>query len=126
MDKSGLVDEREWRHWQRCLQAVLPVLVFIGCAVLVLLPDLAVASNAEQKLPWEENDGALTTFTNAFKGPIAYALSLAAIIGAGITLAFGGQFGDATQRMMYLALVIGVVVFAANIMGDVFGVGALV
>lgn len=120
--------DEEMRFFGRGARMAVPFFVSIVGLSALLFADSAMASGTGETaaLPWEDGDGALSIITNAFRGPIAYAISLVAVISAGIALAFGGQFSDLAQRLLYVAIVIGVIVSAGNFLADVFSVGALV
>jgi type IV secretory pathway VirB2 component (pilin) len=73
-------------------------------------------------LPWE---GAMEKLTSSIKGPVAFGISLVAIIGAGIGLIFGGEISGFLKASLILALVIGLIVSASNVLSGLFTSGAL-
>lgn len=73
-------------------------------------------------LPWE---GAMSKLTASIKGPVAFGISLVAIIGAGIGLIFGGEISGFLKASLILALVIGLIVSASNVLSGLFTTGSL-
>ena len=57
----------------------------------------AFAAENGTNLPWE---GPLTTLVTSLTGPVAYAISVIAIVALGATLAFaGGEMGETMKRL---------------------------
>ena len=75
-------------------------------AALVALPALAHAA-----LPWE---APMQTLQDSLTGPIAKAIGVIALAVAGGMLAFGGELGDFTKRIMMVVLALSVMLLAAN------------
>lgn len=75
-----------------------------------------MASTASQGLPWEDP---LTTIKNSITGPVAFAISILAIVAAGAGLVFGGEISGFIKTIVYIVLVIAMIVGAVNIM-DIF------
>ncbi len=96
---------------------VLPLLG-VALAVGLLLPEHAHAAGAGGSLPWE---GPIQTLTNSIKGPVAYGISLVAIVASGIALVFGAEISDFVRKMLMLTLVISIIVFATNFLSTMFG-----
>lgn len=91
--------------------------------LLMLLPELAWASSSSG-MPWE---GPLSKVVDSITGPVAFGISVLAIASAGIALAFGGQLDGFIQKLVILALVIALIVFATNALSAIFGIsGSLV
>ena len=85
-------------------------------------PALAASSSSGGSLPWETP---LTTFLTSMKGPVAYAVSILAIIGTGITLVWGGEVTEFVRRMVYAILVIALVALATSVFSSIFTNGAV-
>ena len=91
-------------------------------ALLLFLPEIALASNTETSgTAW---DGPLTQLRNAFTGPIAFTISLLAIIIGGAMLAMGGEMNEFARRMIMVILAVALIVFANNFLGQFFAGGA--
>jgi type IV secretion system protein VirB2 len=69
-----------------------------------------------QALPWE---GPLTQIQNSLTGPVARAIGVVALAASGGMLAFGGELGDFTKRIMMVVLALSVMLLANNFM-DMF------
>jgi type IV secretion system protein VirB2 len=91
------------------------------CAVLVTKP--ARAAGGGSGLPWE---APLTSIANSMTGPVAFSLSLIGIVVAGGMLVFGGEINEFARRAAYLALAIGVLIAATNLLNTLFAAGAVV
>ncbi len=87
-------------------------------AMMVLSPELMASTTG---LPWE---GPLTKMVNSIKGPVAFGVSVIAIVAAGAGLIFGGEIGTFMKSTIILALIISLIVFAVNILSGAFGVGS--
>lgn len=72
-------------------------------------------------LPWEDS---LTTIVNSVKGPVAFGISVIAIVAAGAGLVFGGEISGFLKSTIILALVISLIVAAVNLLSSVFGVSS--
>ncbi len=73
-------------------------------------------------LPWE---GPLTTLVTSLTGPVAYAISVIAIVALGATLAFaGGEMGETMKRLLHVGIAVCCVVFAAQVMTSFIGQAA--
>lgn len=84
--------------------------------LLVFGVSALMASTASQGLPWEDP---LTTIKNSITGPVAFAISILAIVAAGAGLVFGGEISGFIKTIVYIVLVIAMIVGAVNIM-DIF------
>lgn len=101
-----------------------PVLGLMAALALGLaLPSLAEASSSGGGLPWE---GPLQKVVDSITGPVAFGISVLAVVGCGVGLAMGGDMNEFLRRFMMLTIVVAVIVFAVNIMSSVFGVGAVI
>ena len=82
----------------------------------------AFASETGTNLPWE---GPLTTLVTSLTGPVAYAISVIAIVALGATLAFaGGEMGETMKRLLHVGIAVCCVVFAAQVMTSFIGQSA--
>jgi type IV secretion system protein VirB2 len=82
----------------------------------------AFAAETGTNLPWE---GPLTTLVTSLTGPVAYAISVVAIVALGATLAFaGGEMGDTMKRLLHVGIAICCCVFAAQVMSSFIGQAA--
>lgn len=84
---------------------------------------IAYATTTGGGLPWE---GPLQTIKTSITGPVAMAVSLLAIVAAGVGLVFGGEFSGFVKSIVYIVLVIALIVGAANILNMFGGTGALI
>ncbi|MBN2768432.1 MAG: TrbC/VirB2 family protein [Campylobacterales bacterium] len=93
--------------------------VLFGLLALMLLsPDLMASTSG---LPWE---GPLMKMVDSIKGPVAFGVSVIAIVAAGAGLIFGGEIGTFMKSAIILALIISLIVFAVNILSTAFGIGS--
>jgi type IV secretion system protein VirB2 len=82
----------------------------------------AFAAETGSTLPWE---GPLTTLVTSLTGPVAYAISVVAIVALGATLAFaGGEMGETMKRLLHVGIAVCCVVFAAQVMSSFIGQAA--
>jgi type IV secretion system protein VirB2 len=67
----------------------------------------------------------LTTLVTSLTGPVAYAISVVAIVALGATLAFaGGEMGETMKRLLHVGIAVCCVVFAAQVMSSFIGQAA--
>jgi len=90
-------------------------------AMLLLSGGGAFAANTGSNLPWE---GPLQTLVTSLTGPVAYAISIVAIVALGAGLAFGGEMSESMRRMLQVGIAVCLVVFAAQVMTSWIGSGA--
>ncbi|MDF1631141.1 P-type conjugative transfer ATPase TrbB [Mycoplana sp. MJR14] len=83
----------------------------------------ALASSGGGGLPWE---GPLQQIQESITGPVAGAIALAAVAIAGGMLIFGGELNDFARRLVYIALVAGILLGATNIVGLFGATGATI
>lgn len=106
------------------LGVTLALLTAVAACVLLLVPDTVHAANFGQgALPYEQP---LSVIRQSVTGPIAFTMSVIGIVIAGIALVFGGDLGGFIRQMVMLVLAISVVVGATNLMGSLFGQGAVI
>jgi type IV secretion system protein VirB2 len=93
----------------------LALAVLIGSAV-------SYAAETGSNLPWE---GPLNTLVTSLTGPVAYAISVIAIVALGATLAFAsGEMGETMKRLLQIGIAVCLVVFAAQVMSSFIGQAA--
>lgn len=92
----------------------------IFLAMIFLFPVFAYASTSSG-MPWE---GPLQKVVDSVTGPVAFGISVLAVVVAGLTLAFGGQLDGFIQKITILALVVSLIVFAVNVLSALFGVSS--
>ena len=89
---------------------------------LAAASSVAFAAETGTNLPWE---GPLTTLVTSLTGPVAYAISVIAIVALGATLAFaGGEMGETMKRLLHVGIAVCCVVFAAQVMSSFIGQAA--
>jgi type IV secretion system protein TrbC len=89
---------------------------------LAAASSVAFAAENGTNLPWE---GPLTTLVTSLTGPVAYAISVIAIVALGATLAFaGGEMGETMKRLLHVGIAVCCVVFAAQVMSSFIGQAA--
>ncbi|WKW28138.1 TrbC/VirB2 family protein (plasmid) [Campylobacter fetus subsp. venerealis bv. intermedius] len=84
---------------------------------------VAFAATTGAGLPWE---GPLQTIKASITGPVAFTLSILAIVACGIGLVWGGEMTTFVKTLVYIVLVIALVVGATNVMGIFQTTGALI
>lgn len=96
----------------------------VGLIMLVSLhPEAAQASTAGGALPW---DGPLTTLKNDLTGPVAFTISLLAMVACGAALVFGGEINEFIRRIIMLVLVVALITGVVNVAGALGITGAVV
>jgi len=104
------------RSWLLCLA--------LGVIVLAAVhPETAHAATAGGGLPW---DTPLTTLKNDLTGPVAFTISLLAMVACGAALVFGGEINEFIRRIIMLVLVVALITGVANIAGALGITGAVV
>lgn len=86
---------------------------------LLLFPDMAHASSTG--MPWESP---LSKLVRSITGPVAFAVSVLAIIAAVGGLLFGGELSGLIKTMIFLAMGIAIIVFATNVLKSLFSVSS--
>ena len=90
------------------------LLAFIFCACI----QAAFANTGGDSLPWTS---ALNTLRESISGPVAFTISIVAIIACGGMLVFGGsEISQFMKSAIYLALVIALIVGANNLLSTLF------
>ncbi|EFO4793577.1 conjugal transfer protein TrbC [Campylobacter coli] len=90
---------------------------------LVLGLSYVMASTTGAGLPWESP---LETIKASLSGPVAFVISLLAIIGAGAGLVWGGELSGFIKTLIYIVLVVAVIIGANSFIGMFSGSGALI
>jgi type IV secretory pathway VirB2 component (pilin) len=81
-------------------------------SVFLLIAGSAQCATGGAGLPWETP---LTTLSNSVSGPVAYAVSLVGIVGAGGILIFAsGHVNEFLRSIFFIVLVISFVIAAKN------------
>ena len=94
------------RNWKPTLGGL--VLGAVACH-----PQLAHASGAGGgSLPW---DTPLTTLRNDITGPVAFTISLLAMVACGAALVFGGEINEFIRRLIMVVLVAAFLVGVTNL-----------
>ncbi|WP_258058345.1 TrbC/VirB2 family protein [Campylobacter fetus] len=91
--------------------------------LFLLFGTVAFAATTGAGLPWE---GPLQTIKASITGPVAFTLSILAIVACGIGLVWGGEMTTFVKTLVYIVLVIALVVGATNVMGIFQTTGALI
>lgn len=99
-------------------QNALNLFLLAAFGLLFLAPDVFASSTG---LPWEDP---LSAMVNSIKGPVAFGISVIAIVAAGAGLIFGGEIGGFLKTAIILALIISLIVLAVNVLSSVFGIGS--
>jgi type IV secretory pathway VirB2 component (pilin) len=100
-----------------------PVLGGLALGALACHPNLAHAANAGGSLPW---DTPLTTLRNDITGPVAFTISLLAMVACGAALVFGGEVNEFIRRLIMLVLVAAFLVGVTNLASALGISGAIV
>lgn len=91
--------------------------------VVLLFAGSAFAAPTGTALPWE---GPLTTVQQSITGPVAIAIALIAIAVAGAMLIFGGEINNFARTGVYIALVLGLLVVANNVLTSLYGTSTVI
>ena len=101
----------------------MPFLLLALVVLALLHPDTAHAASAGGNLPW---DGPLTTLRTDITGPVAFTISLLAMVAAGAALVFGGEINEFVRRIIMLVLVASFIVGVTNLASALGISGAVV
>jgi type IV secretory pathway VirB2 component (pilin) len=100
------------------------VVVFGALALLMLLTTQAhAASGAGGGLPYEDW---LTRIRQSITGPVAFGISVIAIVAAGAMLIFGGDMNGFMKTLVFIVLVLAFVIAAQNTLSAITGTGAVI
>jgi type IV secretion system protein TrbC len=103
-------------HWKSILGGV--ALGAVACH-----PNLAHAASAGGSLPW---DTPLTTLKTDITGPVAFTISLLAMVACGAALVFGGEINEFIRRLIMVVLVAAFLVGVTNLASALGITGAIV
>jgi type IV secretion system protein VirB2 len=84
-------------------------IVLLACRASLLTISAAEATS----LPWEAG---LNVLKQSIQGPVAQAIALIAIVAAGAALIFGGDMTGFMRTAVYVVLVIGLIMGAAQLL----------
>ena len=101
----------------------MPVLGGIVVGALACHPTLAHAASAGGSLPW---DTPLTTLKTDITGPVAFTISLLAMVACGAALVFGGEINEFIRRLVMIVLVAAFLVGVTNLASALGITGAIV
>jgi len=102
----------------------LPLLLLTLVIGVVWYPPVAHAGAAGGGgLPW---DTPLTTLKNDLTGPVAFTISLLAMVACGAALVFGGEINEFVRRIIMLVLVCAFIVGVTNLASALGISGAIV
>ena len=100
------------------------VLVMFGAFALLMLASHAhAASGAGGGLPYEDW---LTRIRQSITGPVAFGISVIAIVAAGAMLIFGGDMNGFMKTLVFIVLVLAFVIAAQNTLSAITGTGAVI
>lgn len=88
--------------------------------LLIFGVDFLIASTGSG-MPWE---GPLSQLKASLTGPVAFTISILAIIGTGAGLIWGGEISGFIKSMIYITLIIAAIVAANNFL-SMFGVSGV-
>jgi type IV secretory pathway VirB2 component (pilin) len=100
-----------------------PLLGGLAMGALACHPNLAHATTAGGALPW---DTPLTTLKTDITGPVAFTISLLAMVACGAALVFGGEVNEFIRRLIMLVLVAAFLVGVTNLASALGITGAIV
>lgn len=95
----------------------------VALALFLLPTDVLASAGSGGNLPYE---GFLEGLRNSVTGPVAYTISLLAIVVSVAALMFGGDIQGFARTLLQLVLLIGIVIGANAMMSGFFGKGALI
>jgi type IV secretory pathway VirB2 component (pilin) len=104
-------------------KTLMPVLGGIALGAVACHPNLAHAASAGGSLPW---DTPLTTLKTDITGPVAFTISLLAMVACGAALVFGGEINEFIRRLVMIVLVAAFLVGVTNLASALGITGAIV
>ena len=100
------------------------VLIMFGAFALLMIASHAhAASGAGGGLPYEDW---LTRIRQSITGPVAFGISVIAIVAAGAMLIFGGDMNGFMKTLVFIVLVLAFVIAAQNTLSAITGTGAVI
>ena len=95
-----------------------------GLALMLLLaPDAHASAGTGGGLPYEDW---LTKIRQSITGPVAFSISIIAIVAAGAMLIFGGDMNGFMKTLVFIVLVLAFVIAAQNMLSAITGTGAVI
>ena len=91
--------------------------------MLLLTPDAHASAGTGGGLPYEDW---LTKIRLSITGPVAFAISIIAIVAAGAMLIFGGDMNGFMKTLVFIVLVLAFVIAAQNMLSAITGTGAVI
>lgn len=95
----------------------------VALGAMACHPHLAHAAAAGGALPW---DTPLTTLRTDITGPVAFTISLLAMVACGAALVFGGEINEFIRRLIMVVLVAAFLVGVTNLASALGITGAIV
>ncbi len=105
---------------------VLNVVMMLGLVALVIMltESSAFANNAGTSgLPWETP---LKMVSESISGPVAFAISLIAIIAAGAGLIFGGDMQGFMKTALFVTAAIGFIIGGGKVLSTLYSTSAFI
>ena len=100
------------------------VLIMFGAFALLMIASHAhAASGAGGGLPYEDW---LTRIRQSITGPVAFGISVIAIVAAGAMLIFGGDMNGFMKTLVFIVLVLAFGIAAQNTLSAITGTGAVI
>jgi type IV secretion system protein VirB2 len=97
------------------------IAVFSLISLMLLSPSAFASEGTGGSLPYE---GWLTNLRNSVTGPVAFTVSIIALVCTGGALIFGGELNAFFRSLIFIVLVMALIVGANNMMSTFFGRGA--
>lgn len=91
--------------------------IFFAFCLTLFMESAALADTGGGTLPWE---GAIKMVKDSITGPVAFGISLIAIVASGVALIFGGDMQGFMRTGAYLALVLGIIVAATKLLTGLY------
>ena len=85
------------------------------CFPIIGFADTSDTSQAG--LQWE---APLVALRNSITGPVAFTVSVLALVACGTALAMGAEMNDLVKRVLMVVLSIAIIVFASGLIGTLF------
>ena len=101
------------------------LLMVLGALALMMLlaPNAHASAGTGGGLPYEDW---LTKIRQSITGPVAFSISIIAIVAAGAMLIFGGDLNGFMKTLVFIVLVLAFVIAAQNMLSAITGTGAVI
>ena len=99
------------------------VMLGVFALTLLLARDAHAAAGSGAGLPYEDW---LMKIRQSITGPVAFSISVIAIVAAGAMLIFGGDMNGFMKTLVFIVLVLALVIAAQNMLSGITGVGAVI